>query len=319
MNITDLIARVRRSAFLPTVSTDFTDAWICREINDQMTQLYERSVVKAQQGYWQQIAYFTLSPGKRQFRLPARACVGGVERIQIIENGTASGNEWFDLPVLEEADAIRYENSSQERPMRAVVRGEFIRVLPPVVSGTYYMRVFYAIRPSRITLPQTNPTTVGVVTSVDTTLRQVITTAAPDSIDEDGVKTALGTTNILIDIIRPSGWYSVMSTWTANRGANAFTLNAGNANLPETGDMSDIAVGDIVRASDQTDWPAIPQDFHRTIADAAAGKILTQRSMHGKATELMASHVVPDLTRFAEMLSPRVADQATAFVAPDFR
>lgn len=318
MNITDLIERVRRGAFLPTTSTDFTDAWICREINDQMTQLYERVVVRAQQGYWHAIEYYRLNAGDGGYRIPYRACVGGIDRVQLSE---WSNVDWWSLKALSESDALRYERSSEDHPQRYVLRGEFIRVLPaPLVSSTHAMRVHYARRPSRITLPQTTPATMGLITAVDTTLRTVTVNTLPESIDEDGNKTTLGTTGLTIDVVRPVGWNTVVyAARTATRSGNVFTFANNVTGFDEANDMSEIQVGDYLLPAEQTNWPALPQDFHRTLADAAAGKILTQRSMHQKATELMASHVVPDLQRFAEMLAPRVADEAYVFVAPDYR
>lgn len=318
MNITDLIARVRRAAFLPTASTDFTDAWICREINDQMTQLYERAVVRAMQGYWHQIQYYALTAGTTQYRIPYRACTGGIESVQISD---AASVEWFELPWLEEPDAVRYESIAEDKPQRHVIRGEFIRVLPAASSSNlYYMRVHYAVRPSRITLPQTTPLTQGLITAVDTTARTITVSAVPDSIDEDGTKTAMGTTGLRVDVVRPVGWNSViLQNLTATRASNVFTLGNPVTGLAEANSMADVQVGDFLFPAEQTNWPALPQDFHRTLADAAAAKIMTQRSMHQKATELMASHVVPELQRFAEMLQPRVAESAYVFVAPDFR
>lgn len=318
MNITDLIARVRRAAFLPTASNDFTDAWICREINDQLTQLYERVVVRADQGYWHQIQYYALTAGTTQYRIPYRACTGGIESVQISD---AASVEWFELPVLVESDAVRYETSAEDRPQRCVIRGEFIRVLPAAtVNNQYVMRVHYAIRPSRITLPQTTPATQGLITAFDPTARTITVSAVPDSIDEDGTKTAPGTSGLRIDVVRPVGWNSViLQNLSATRSGTTYTLNSPVSGLAEANSMAEVQIGDYLFAAEQTNWPALPQDFHRTLSDAAAAKILTQRSMHQKATELMASHVVPELQRFAELLQPRVAEQAYAFVAPDFR
>lgn len=320
LNNTQLIKRVRRSAFLADGDVNYTDAVILEDLNDVMTQLYARAVIEADQGVWQMTDYTPLIANQRSYRSPARAVMGTTMRQQITAVGSV---DWWPVSDLSEADALRYEYGSTgsspiDAPTRKVTRGENWWLLPPVtVSGGYVMRTHYMIRPSRITATMTSPNG-GVITAINTTTRVVTVANFISSVDEAGSNTALAST-ATVDIIRPGGWFKVQWTGSAS-GANttSLTLATDASGLSEANDLSDIAVGDVVRAADQTDWAAIPADYHRSLADATAAKILTARGMADRANELSQSYVVPDLQRFGDLLRPRDASSAFVFVAPEF-
>jgi len=322
LNQTQLIKRVRRSAFLADADANYTDAVILEDLNDVMTQLYARAVIEADQAVWQVTEYTPLVANQRSYRLPARAVMGTTMRQQI----TAVGNvDWWPVKDLSEADALRYEygtasGSPVDAPTRKVVRGENWWLLPPVaVSGGYVMRTHYMIRPSRICAAQNNPLLNGIISSINPTTRVVTVGATLQNIAEDGTGTNMTSGTFQLDIIRVGGWHKVQWTGTATiSGGTTITLAADASGLSEANDLSDIAVGDVVRAADQTDWPPLPADYHRSLADATAAKILTARGMADRAAELSQAYVVPDLQRFGALLRPRDASSAFVFVAPEF-
>jgi hypothetical protein len=324
LNQTQLITRVRRSAFLANSDVNFTDAVILEDLNDVQTQLYARAVVEADQGVWQLTDYTPLVANQRSYRLPARAVMGTTMRSQVSATGSV---DWWAVEDLSEADALRYEYGSTgsspiDAPTRKITRGENYWLLPPVAtSGAYVMRTHYMVRPSRICAAQTAPLTAGVITAINSVTRALTVTAAIQSIAEDGTNGGnILTGTITIDIIRVGGWHKVQWTGSATFSASGLTITlaADASGLSEANDLSDIAVGDVVRVADQTDWPALPADFHRSLADATAAKILTARGMADRANELSQSSVVPDLQRFGDLLRPRDGSSAFVFVAPEF-
>lgn len=313
MNVTTLLSRLRQSAFLAASSPDYPDSVLVGELNDHMTQLYTRAVVNARAGSWHMVEWYALAAGQRRIRMPPRAIMGAIERVQLSE---VTDLEWFDIPEITEVDAVRYETTECEYPMRFVVRGDALHLLPPPTSsGSYVARIHYAIRPSRIT---TLAQTAGQVTAINTTARTLTVNSVPVSVDEAGSSTVISGSGIALDVVRPAGWYSVQWTGTASLSGTTFTLAPHASGLAEADDLSGIAVGDYVRAAGQTDWPAIPEDFHRSVADAAASKVLTMRGMVEDASALVSMHVTPDLQRFGDLLKPRVQSGAFAFVAPEY-
>ena len=314
MNVTQLIKRIRRSAFLEDGSVDWTDANILEELNDTQTTMFERAVVKANSGVWQRYEYYAVVGSKTSYRLPARAAAGAYGRVQISTVGTT---DWFDLPEVSEDDAPRYEYSDSDMPKRCVIRGETLRLLPvPLLSNAYVLRLQYDMRPSRLVLPQSSATS-GLVSSVNTTLRTITLSGVMQSVDEAGALTSISTTSAF-DVVKPSGWNTVVfSGIGSGLNSSLITVQSDASGVAEASDMSMITAGDYVRIADQTDWPALPVDFHRCLADATAAKILTARGMADRAEELMA-HVAPDIKRFESLLLPRVSSGAQTLVAPEF-
>jgi hypothetical protein len=317
LNTTQLIKRVRRSAFLADGDVNYTDAIILEDLNDVMTQLYARAVVDADQGHWQLTDYTPLIAAQRSYRLPARAVMGTSMRQQISAVGKV---DWWPMTDLSEADALRYEyayagSSPLDAPTRKVIRGENWWLLPPVTTtGGYVVRTHYMVRPSRICVAQA---TDGVITAINASTR-VVTVGNPiQSIDEAGSSfTYTGTQKV--DVIRVGGWHKVQWTGSAVISGTSITLSSDASGLSEANDLSDIEIGDVVRAADQTDWAPLPADYHRSLADATAAKILTARGMADRAEELSQSYVVPDLQRFGDLLRPRDASSTFVFVAPEF-
>lgn len=321
LNQTQLIARIRRSAFLSDGDVNYPDDVILQDMNDVMTQLYARAVIAADQAHWQLTDYTPLIANQRSYRLPARAVMGTTMRQQI----TAVGNvDWWPVHDLSEADALRYEYNSYssspiDAPTRKIVRGENWWLLPPAnVTGGYVMRTHYMVRPSRIAVAQFIPTSSGLITAINTSTRVITIASSISNCGESGSRSVPNSAET-IDIIRPGGWFKVQWSGAAT-GVNttSITLSSDASGLSEANDLSDIAVGDFVRIADQTDWPAIPADFHRSLADATASKILTARGMADRASELSQAYVVPDLERFGDLLRPRDASSAFVFVAPEF-
>lgn len=318
-----LVKRVRRSAFLADSDVNYTDSIILEDLNDVMTQLYARAVIAADQAVWQMTEYTPLIAGQRSYRLPARAVMGTTMRQQISAVGDV---DWWPMSDLSEADALRYEYSLYAStplaaPTRKVVRGENWWLLPPVTtSGGYVVRTHYMVRPSRICLAQASGgSPLGTISAINTSTRALTLNAAFSSISESGASTS-PTGTLQLDIIRVGGWHKVQWTGTAtiSGGGLTVTLASDASGLSEANDLSDIAVGDVVRVADQTDWPPLPADYHRSLADATAAKILTARGMADRADELSQSYVVPDLQRFGDLLRPRDASSVFTFVAPEF-
>jgi hypothetical protein len=305
---------VRRSAFIEDSAVDWSDANIVEELNDMLTSLFVKAVVTSEEGYWQMLEYTLLAANQRTYRMPERACAGLAQRFQL---SAVSSVDWFPLEEVSEYDAPRYETRSNDYPMRVCVRGESVMLLPPAkLSNQYVMRTVYSLRPSRLCLPQ-SATTNGLITAVDPVARTLTLSTAVQSVAANGTTSAVSG-SVALDVVHPEGWHSVQWTGTGTVSGTTVTLAANASGLAEANDLSMVKVGDYVRAASQTDWPPLPYEFHRTLADAVACKILTLRNMADKANALSQTDVVPALKRFAELLEPRVTSGAFVFVAPEF-
>ena len=296
MNTTELEQAIRNSTFIGDANafTEFTTNRILLEANDKLATVFEDIVVKARAGYWAHEFIYTVAAGDSRYRIPPRAVVQGLEKI---ECATASTGPWIPLEQIPIAVASYYKANTQGTPYVYSVYGDIVDVIPTPQSGTF-LKMTYYIRPSRLCPTQT----AGLITAVNTGARTVTVNSVPVSYANDGTSTAITSGSTAIDIVHPDGWHELsMVNQTQTLSGTTFTIAGAD-------DMGDILVGDYVRAAGQSDWPCLPDDFHRCLADTAAIKILLEQGLTSKANDL-ANNNGNDLTRFRSLLLPRVKSQ----------
>lgn len=319
MNTTDLIKRVRQAAFLEDTAVDYTDSVILGQMYDQMLQLYERAVVKSRQGYWFQSTKIAVTQGLATYAVPPRAIMNTLERVQIAYDNTL---DFVDLPRVDETQAINYELGTGQtgQPARYVLRGRNIVLLPLPDSNVYTLRLEFYCRPSRLVPAQGN-SAAGFITAVNNVAKTVTVSVGTVSFDSSGTPTSMAAGTWLIDVLSGNGNIAGNSlvTDTTDGGWHDFILTSQSATVSSsvwtfndsTVDLSGVSVGDFVRASNQSEWPQLASDFHRTVADAAADKILIERRMSNPD---LTQRLGDDLARFLDLLQPRALNTPAAVV-----
>lgn len=302
MNTLELEQAIRNSSFIGDAAafTEFTQNRILLEANDKLQTVFEDIVVKARAGYWAHEFIYTVAANDSRYRIPPRAVVQGLEKI---ECASALTGPWIPLEQVPIAIASYYKASTQGTPYIFSVFGDIVDVMPTPAVGTF-LKMTYYIRPSRMCPTQALAINgAGLISAVNVGARTVtIANNVPLNYANDGTSAAITSGSTPIDIIHPDGWHelSMVSAPQTLSGA-VFTLGG-------TDDMGDILVGDYVRAAGQTDWPCLPDDFHRCLADAVAVKVLLEQGLSDKANDL-ANNNGNDLTRFRSLLLPRVKSQ----------
>lgn len=304
MNQTELIARVRRNCFIPTNHPTYPDQIILDELNDAMRQIYSDLVTIPRQGHWLKQYVFNSTVGQSLTRITSRAVVGGVEKVEI-------GNLNDRLSALDqvtENHAQLYESfgGTTGVPLYYCIRGDQIEFLP-AFNSIMTVRVTYYVKPSKLVVAQSSPFTAGVIAAggVNAAARQVTVLAVPTCKDptSPNFNFTLGSTGIA-DIIHPDGTFelSMVSGTVSLLAGLVYTFAVGT-------DMTEVAVGDIVRFASETDWPPLPEEFQRTVADVASIPIMLQLNMQAKATAL-ASKVGGDIGRLSTLMNaPRTRRQ----------
>lgn len=303
MNTTDLITAVRESATIGTAAQyqDYDDARMLRELNDKLCTVFEDLVTKSRSGYWLHTKLQNTVAGRAKYRIPPRAVVGGLESIEI---ATTSGGALYEIPEIPASDIGFYEGQPGRtgQPVCYAVVGDQVTLVPAPASAISFKMYYYA-RPSKLVTQQSTTlgggTVRGQVTSItNIALRQVTVNAIPFDMSL-AVPAAMTSGSQSIDIVHSDGWHelSVIDN-TQTFAGNVITIGG-------TDDLSEIELGDFVRVADQTDWPCLPDDFHRCLADAAAVKILIELHL-GEKSEMLAANNGNDLTRFRSLLYPRV-------------
>lgn len=307
MNSADLLQALRYNAYIGDAAafTAYTDARLLLEMDDKLNSVYSDIVIKARNGYWAKEIISTTTVGRGRYRIPPRSAVGGLEKVEVADS---TGGNWYRLREVPESEFNLYEgpiSGNPGQPQVYTIQGDQI-VMAQTPSAVVPLRFTYYLRPSRL-VPQQSTTagggTVrGLITAVNTVARTVTVAVLP--FDQSlSPPAAITTANQLIDIVHPNGWHELALVGASQTiaGVGPFTITIGG-----TADMSDIEVGDFVRAAEQTDWPCLPDDFHRSLADVAAIKIMIERSV---PSDGLQANVANDLERFRSLLLPRTKSE----------
>jgi hypothetical protein len=323
MNTYEMCAQLIANGFLPANHPNFSmtnPGQLIKELNDVITQNFERPVVNARSGYWLKSTTVTVTQGRARYPIPDRAAAGGLERVEIASSASAAF-----MPLDEESgtDTVRWagQPGNMGFPQRYELRGSQLTLLPAPDSSEYVLRFWFYVRPSKLVPPQ-SPTFTGT-SSVDSAVvdrgritsiagidsRQVVVNAIPFRMRQTS-PAAIVTNVDRIDIVHPGGWHE-LALIAATQTFTGTTITIGG-----TDDLGDIQVGDYVRAADETDWPCLPEDFHRLLADLASMTVLVQLHLIEKA-RAFGEKSAGDMDRFRDLLQPRVKNQARDIPFPD--
>lgn len=303
MRSDELLTATRLSAFIGPASafTEYTDAVLLRELNDKLHAVFEDIVVKARAGYWLHETVQTTITNDSRYRIPPRSVVGGLEKVEVAQTSTP-GSVYSKLPEIPASMAQDYRSTISSYPYVFTVQGDIVDLIP-TPSAPLALKLTYYIRPNRLAVSQSSTqggdgVDRGRITAINTVARTVTVNVLP--FDQSlTVPAAITSALQSVDIVHPDGWHE-LSLVGATQTLSGLVITLGG-----TDDMTDIQVGDYVRVADQTDWPCLPDDFHRCLADAAAVKVLLEMN-HAEKAALLAANTGNDLQRFKSLLQPRV-------------
>lgn len=302
VNSTELIEAVRQEVFIDQANfEDFGDARILLELSDELRTTFSRAVTQARSGYWLKQKQVPVVPGVAKYPIPRRAVIGGLENVSI----AAVGGKFYKLQEVTETHTQDYEMAPGHtgQVVKYAVRADQV-VLLPTPAQDYTLRLSYYLRPSQLLPTQIE----GRIISVDPDARTVELETISAPLNQI-TATAIADGD-LVDVVHPSGWCEV-----ALVGAPVLSVFGSTITLGGDDPMDEIVEGDYVRAAEQTDWPCLPEDFHRTLAKSAAVKCMSQMHMFQKA-DATAGQVNGDLARFSDLLVSRVKSEAPVLKAP---
>lgn len=308
MRSDELIARARRVAFIGDqyAYTEYDDQVLLDEMNDRLRSVFSDAIISARSGYWLTTIVYAGNVTYGSFRIPSRAAVGGLESVEYLLNG-----EYYHLRELSPREVAPWEVTSNSTadglPIGYWLDGEKVNLVRAPQSGVT-IRLRYYLRPSLLVTSQSSTSggsfaNRGLITAVNNTAQTVTVNSLP--YDESLSVPAVITTGATIDIVRPTGWF------TPTVVSQVCGITGTTVSLPYmTADdfNQSIRVGDYVRLAEQTDWPALPADFHRMLADATAANILREMDLASKA-ETVSTAASADFARFAKVIQPRVKSE----------
>lgn len=313
MNTTEMLEQLRLNTLLENTAVDYPDSVLLRELSDALTTKFQDMIVGFRNGTWQQQTYIGVATNQSTYRLQRHMTVLGKLEIGFGTISDVSNINFARLNKVDEGHADLFESSYNGlgQPQAYVLRGNDIVLLPTPDNSSYVLRVTYYRRPPRLMPSQNNVsgTSRGLVSSVDVANRTITVTAVPFDMSLASPVAMTGTVNF--DVVKPSGWFDhSLSNGIATISGNVFTVAVTSAAT-----LRDVQVGDWVRAYGQSDWPMLPEDFHRCVVDVASTKVLVQRGYQQKAANF-AGDVTADLARFDNLYSNRTREEPRKIRAP---
>lgn len=304
MRSDELLTALRYSAYIGDGSAfpAYTDARLLLELNDKLNTVFGDIITKTRAGYWLKDIVVTTTPGRQRYRIPPRAVAGGLEKVEISNSILGPFARMTEVPAATSSD-WEPQVGTLRFPILYTIQGDQIELLPGP-DAAYFLRLTYYIRPSRLVAQQSSTLGGGTVRGqiapggINTVARTLTVNVLPFD-QELAVPAAITSALQTIDVVHPNGWHELALVGATQTIAGLIFTVGGTA------DMSDIEVGDFVRVSEQTDWPCLPDDYHRCLADIAAVKVAVELSMDDKAASV-AENVQSDMLRFRSILTPRV-------------
>ena len=290
MNDAALIKATRLAARIASTHPDYTDDRIREELTDALRTVFGEPIKSTGNGYGQQLFETPMTSGREVYRIPPRAMVGGLVTVEA-QDDAGDVRQMFEVTQRDHAEQIQ----DPGEPLGFVDNADQLRLVPTPSVSDWILRQWSKLRASQIVEAQTK----GIITQITPTIQ--INLVPDDQINNiqlnDGEK---------VDIVAPDGSHELHLVETA-------AVYTADVTFPAGTDTSRIEVGDLLRAADQSEFPTmLPQEFHRTLADAAAVVILTDIGTMQKAAAL-AAKVQADVGRMVEAMEPRVRDLATPF------
>ena len=294
MRSDELVTAAKLAGMIPDSSPDYTTARLLLELTDVQRTVFAKAIVASRGGYWLRQSTTATVAGTTSYRMPPRAVVGGLEKIEILD----AGGKYRRLVDAGLRDSGALENLGSGLPMYYVVVGDYVRLLPTPSAAETIRWTFY-MRPSQLVTEQVSATSRGKITAVTPATPSVTVDVIP--YNQTIATPAAIVTGNPVDVVKPNGWHE-LALFDATATISGLVIS-----FPAGTDVSRCAVGDYVRYQEQSDWPCLPDDFHRTLSDAAAVVYLSITNQMQKA-QALGSKVGSDMERFVALMSPRVKD-----------
>jgi hypothetical protein len=313
MHTASLLNWLRLDAYIGDASQypDQTDLILLAECTHKLHSVFADIVTKAREGYWLKEFVTATVVGRGRYRIPTRAVVGGLEKVEV---ATTTTGTYYRLREISAVQAEEWEGAisgNPGTPQVFVLQGDQIEMFP-TPNAVLPMRMSYYIRPSVLTVSQNNQvwdgltggTDRGRITATSVLGVNPVTLTVNTPPNDNAPVTPVPITSAVqsIDVVHADGWHELALVGsTQTLAGNVFTL-------PNGTDITDVLVGDYVRVADQTDWPCLPDDFHRCLADVAAIKVAVELGLR-ETNDTLAQNVENDLVRFRSLLVPRVKSE----------
>lgn len=288
MDADQLVALVKRRAYLPTAAPQFTDGELRAFCDEALVDGLLADLLDVRESHLAQTWTVPLVALQATYKLPPRATGGTVLWVRYLDS--AGSQITYPLPHADETDLPYYpQTPSSPYGSPWFFDGDHLTMVTPPASATGSLIIRYCVRPSSL-VPPASTTAITVATSAT----QFTTAADPTTI---GI-----TTGTKIDVVGVDGVHDFrIIGGTASVSGHVITVTGGTG-------LADQAVGDLVSLAGQTSVPNIPDEGHQLLGVLAAARVCRAMKDYESASALEgeAEEMKP---RTMDLMSPRSVKQ----------
>lgn len=265
---TQLLASIKRRAFVPESQTTFSDQDFLDFATEEMNMGIVPTVIEAQQDYYLYEELIPIETGVKAYDIPYRAIGNKIRDISFIDS---SGSRSL-MTRMGLADQVYNNTVRADKPYAYFMTGAAINLIVDentIVNNGSSLAVSYYLRPNTL-VPNDEVSVIQsmslVVIDPSTTVLQIETTGTLPEAFETGT---------LFDIIKAKSPHNVvkfdLEVYSVNMSNNLiqFISSQFPANYTDL-----IKAGDFVALATETCVPQIPSDMHVMLAVRVASQIL---------------------------------------------
>jgi hypothetical protein len=288
---TDLLASIKRRAFLPDAGGPFSDVELLALADEVTLSHVVPRIEAAREEYYIATADQSIVASTSEYRIPKRA-MGAVVRDVTWIASDGSGASIVYAP-LEDRDLYGASLAPMSLGPRFAIQGDHVVLLPAPSAATGTLRIRYFRRPSKLVATTAAARVTGIADAVYTCA---------------DVPTAI-TTSTPLDLVCGSPTFASIAddrTPTARVTGTDGTITFAAA-------ITGAAIGDFFAQSGETPVQQIPEGMRAGLADLVAAEVLLSLG-NSQGMQMRAALGDASITKCAGALSPRVHGESKPIV-----
>lgn len=259
---TELLADIKRKAFVPVSQITFDDPSILNMADEEIQTGLVPFLMKAREEYLVDYLDYSVDGTTRTFEMPARSIGAKLRAVTCLinpNNDIDQPNE-RKIPEINAEDAVFNNNFNNFLSLQSFFLRENNVILSPGASSFagQTLRMYYFKRPSRLIQTSACSQITGIIGN------QAIVNLVPTNFGTSG------TLSITVDLVKANPPFRLLSMdlpITIDTTTNTATLPA---NLSTYG----VSVGDYICLAGEAPIPTLPVELHSLLAQRVAVKIL---------------------------------------------
>lgn len=285
----DLLAQIKRKAFIPSSQVTFTDSELLSVATDEIHNTILPAVMNTREEYYVYLQQNTLDGVTKKFSIPSRAIGLGLREIAVVVGGIEKNLPRYDIEdkIYDDKSGILYGYYLQNNSVNILGRQD----------GT--LNLYYYLRPGQLV----ETSEAAQVTAVDLNANTITVDTLPTNL----------TVGAKLDVIsyQPGFDVKVLSNQIAAIIGTTITLTDTLPTL-ENGASSTV-VGDWVCLEDTSPVPQMPVEFFQYLAEAVTAYIMESLG-DTEAYERAQGRMRQMLENAQKTISPRVDGQSKKLV-----